>query len=385
MAHVIRFGKRSDFDRDLRKSVDAHFERTGTSTAGGWRMWLKTAFLLSSLAGVVTAFLTLPFSWGLTIGLAVICGLVMAGIGFAVQHDANHGAYSKKKWVNRLVSCSLDILGASSYLWQTKHNRIHHAYTNVSHVDDDLDVGKLGRFAPDHERLWFHRYQQFYMWFLYSMLTIRWYFDDFVQLKNRRVAERTIKLPRGLDLAQFLFGKIFFLTWMIILPAIFVGVGPALVFYVLTEMVLGLTLAVIFQLAHCVESAQFVIPNHEGPTMLEVDFAQHQLAGTVDFARSNRLLTWYVGGLNYQVVHHLFPRISHVHYPAISKILQEVADRHGVTYRHVPTLRTAIAGHYRSLRRLGRGDDELAVAGVVEQTGQPASPTTELPEIAPAA
>lgn len=375
MSHVIRFGPRSDFDRDLRKSVDAWFEESGTSRTGGWRMWTKTAFLIGSLWSLIIAFWLLPFSWATTFLLAIPTGLVMAGIGFAVQHDANHQAYSAKRGVNRLVGFALDMLGAASYNWKVKHNRIHHAYTNISGVDDDLEVGGLARFAPGQERKGFHRYQHIYMWFLYSLLTVRWYFDDFMQIKQGHITNYPLKKPKGADLVQFLAGKVVFATWMWIVPAIVVGVGPMLVFFLVAEMVLGVTLAVIFQLAHCVESAEFIVPEAEGTTRLEADFAMHQLNGTVDFARSNRLLTWYVGGLNFQVIHHLFPRVCHVHYPKIAQILEEVAARHGVGYRHVPTLSKAIAGHYRQLRRLGRGEDEQVLAA--GQSGKvPASMTT---------
>lgn len=380
MSHTVRFSKRSEFDRDLRKATDAYFETQGISQTGSWKMWLKSAILLGGLATIVTTFVTLTPGWATTIALAVVCGLFMAGIGFAVQHDANHGSYSKNKKVNSIMGFSLDLLGASSYVWRMKHNRIHHAYTNVSGVDDDLDVGLIARFAPGQRRLAVHRFQHLYMWVLYGFLTLKWYFDDFVQVGKGRIGDRKLPRPKGLDLALFLGGKALFAGWMVALPLATVGLAHALAFYLIAEMVLGVVLAVVFQLAHCVESAQFVIPEAEGTTRLPMDFALHQLQGTVDFARDNRLITWYVGGLNYQVLHHLFPRVCHIHYPALSKILQEVADAHGVLYRHVPTLGQALAGHYRSLRRLGRGEDELALNGVIEATGQPAASTFSAPE-----
>ncbi|MGB1698810.1 MAG: fatty acid desaturase, partial [Nannocystaceae bacterium] len=121
-------------------------------------------------------------------------------------------------------------------------------------------------------------------------------------------------------------------------------------FYV--SFVQGVVLSVVFQLAHCVTETEFPTPAATDGT-LQTDWAVHQLQTTADFAPHNRFLGWYVGGLNFQVVHHLFPKVSHTHYPAISRIVADTAVEFGLQYHCVPSLREALRSHYRHLRGLG--------------------------------
>jgi linoleoyl-CoA desaturase len=126
-----------------------------------------------------------------------------------------------------------------------------------------------------------------------------------------------------------------------------------LLVYLLTSFVQGLTLSIIFQLAHCVESAAFPLPRH-GTARIENSWAAHQVETTVDFARHSRLLSWFIGGLNFQVEHHLFPRICHIHYPAISHLIEETCIGFGLRYNAHDTFRGALASHFRWLRRMGQ-------------------------------
>jgi linoleoyl-CoA desaturase len=233
-------------------------------------------------------------------------------------------------------------------VWRVKHNLIHHSHTNIAGVDDDLDAGPLARFAISQRRRRLHRWQHFYMWPMYGALHIKWVFvDDFVNLAQSRVAGHHLPRPGAAELVQLVGGKAIYFGYALVIPMLFHPIASVLAMYAIVAATTGITLAVTFQLAHCVEEAEFPAALTDG------GFADHQLATTVDFARRNRLLTWFVGGLNYQVEHHLFPRVSHVHYPALSAIVERVAFRHGIRYRANPTLRGAIASHFRHLRRLG--------------------------------
>jgi linoleoyl-CoA desaturase len=348
----VRFTTESDFHADLKRSVDRYFADTARSPRADCRMWLKTAVILAWAAG---SYLLLVFgdvaAWQRVL-LAVSLGFGMAGIGFNVMHDANHGSYARGRRANRLLGLALDLIGGSSYLWRHKHNVLHHTYTNVSGLDSDLGGNALLRFAPDQPRRPIMRFQHVYVWALYAVYPLGWWFvDDFQRVVTRRIGGREIPRARIGELATLLLGKAVFIGWAVILPVVVHPTWLVLPLAAATVATLGVTLAVTFQLAHCVGEADF----HDGGAALPVrDWATHQVTTTVDFARANRLLGWYLGGLNFQVEHHLFPKVCHVHYPALSRIVEATCAAHGVRYTAQPSLRAAIASNVRWLRKLGR-------------------------------
>ena len=348
----IAFLPSSPLYRDLRARVDAYFAERGLAPSGGWRITLKSAVLASFSLAVYLLFLlgggsaTEALLYGTGIGLGV------AGLGFCVQHDASHGAYSARPGVNRLLARVLDLLGGSSHVWRTKHNVIHHTYTNLVGVDQDLEAGVFARFAPGQRRRPIHRFQHVYMWPLYGLLTVKWmWVDDFVNVATGKLGPKDLPRPRGWEWVGFLGGKVLAFGWLLVLPIAFHGLWIGLLFHLTGHVVAGVTMATVFQLAHCVEEAEFPpVPTPEGE---RVEWAVHQLRTTVDFARGNPVLTWLLGGLNFQAVHHLFPRVSHVHYPALSRIVAEVCTEHGVRYRSNPSFVRAVLSHARWLRRMG--------------------------------
>lgn len=321
----------------------------------------KTALIFAWLIASYVGLLVFP-SWPLVIGFGISVGLAMAGLGMAVQHDGGHRAYSNHRWLNRASASVLDLLGASSYIWHHKHGVIHHTYPNIEGTDDDIDAGPFARLAPSQPHRPMHRFQHIYMWPLYGFLTVKWFLvDDFLNIALGRVGSHELARPRGAELAIFVVGKLVHLTWAIIIPVLVIGWFKALIFYIALTAACGVTLAVVFQLAHCVEEAKFVNPAaHAQPLVL--DFSAHQLATTIDFAPNNKLISWYVGGLNFQAVHHLFPRVSHIHYPALSGIVATTAQEYGVSYTATPTLGKALRSHYRWLRRMGSGESAAAAA-----------------------
>jgi linoleoyl-CoA desaturase len=249
---------------------------------------------------------------------------------------------------------TLDLMGGSSYIWRFKHGLFHHSYPNLSGADDDIDIGPLGRLAPGQRRRFFHGLQQYYLWAFYGLLTVKWNFvDDFKNALRGRIGSHTFPRPKGWELVNLLVAKLAFCGWALVLPALFHRWWVVLLFYALTSFVLGVTLAVVFQFAHCVEEADFPEPP-AGPQTMGTPWAIHQLRTTVDFARRNPVLTWYLGGLNFQIEHHLFPRICHVHYPAIAPIVQKVCAEFDVRYRANDGFFSAMASHWRWLRAMGR-------------------------------
>lgn len=350
---TLKFVGVHEFQGKLRKRVEQYFQTTGKPQRDCWQIYLKTAILLSSLAATYLLLVFAAQTWWQVMPLAVLLGMLMSGIGFNVQHDASHHALSSRPWINKVLSWSLDLLGGSSYVWAWKHNTVHHTYANITGHDDDINISPFGRMSPHQPRFSFHRLQHIYLWFLYGVLPIKWQlYDDFRDVALGRIGSHRFPRPKGGDLAVFLGGKAIFFTLAFVIPMMYHSVGTVLLTYLLTSLSQGVVLSTVFQLAHCVEEASFPMPSQTTGHM-EANWAVHQVETTVNFARKNWLLSWYVGGLNYQIEHHLFPRICHVNYPDLSKIVEETARECGVSYTAHTTLRAGLRSHYRWLRRMG--------------------------------
>jgi len=349
----VKFRKKSGLRAELNRRVDAYFEETGISSASeGAAMWFKTLFLITTLATAWATLMIFATAWWQLVALAVVAGFAMAGIGFCVMHDGSHGAYSKSKAWNRIMASTLDLIGGSSYMWRFKHNVLHHTYPNIEGLDDDIEAQPFLRMAEGQRYRPWHALQHIYLWAAYALLPVKWHFvDDYRSILTGKINGQSFVRPKGAELALFLFGKSFFYTWVLVLPLLYHSPLWVLAAYAIMASTAGVTLGTVFQLAHCVEGVEFT----EIPMSGQMDnpWAEHQLATTANFSPKSRFLTWYLGGLNYQVEHHLFPRVGHTHYPAISKIVQEVCAEFGVKHRTQPTLWNALAAHVGYLKSLG--------------------------------
>lgn len=349
----LGFSGDNTFQRELRRRVEADFRARGCAQRDAASMYAKTAIILAVFVAAYAGLVFLARAWWQALPLTLLLGAAMAGIGFNIMHDGGHQAYSERRWVNRLMAFTLDLVGGSSYIWQWKHARLHHTYVNIDQHDSDIDLGVLGRLSPEQPRRPWHRFQHIYLWVLYTVTAIRWHlYGDFRDILTGRIGKRPFERPHGWDLALFVLGKLAFFTLAFGLPLAFHPLGTVALFYAAVSAVAGFLLAIVFQLAHVVEEAEFPQPDSASGRM-EAAWAIHQLRTTVDFARDNRLLSWLIGGLNFQVEHHLFARISHVHYPAVAKVVETTCREFGVPYHAHRTFFAGIASHYRWLRRLG--------------------------------
>jgi linoleoyl-CoA desaturase len=352
---ALKYPASGAFREDLETRVAAYFDETGFARRGGGRMVLKTVTIVAWLVASYLALVFVATAWWQAVPLAISLALAMAGVGFCVMHDGNHGAYSRHAWLNKAAALSLNLLGGNAYFWHFKHNIAHHTFTNVTGSDDDFNVGPAGRMSPQDRHRTLHRFQHLYIWVLYALLAIEWQTTgDFRSLAKPGVADTTVARPRGWEQVYFWAGKALFYGLAFVLPLMRHSVLTVVGFYLLTGAVLGLTMAIVFQLAHCVQEARFPAPT-AGTRRLESEWFTHQVETTVDFARGNGLLTWYLGGLNFQIEHHLFPKICHLHYPALSPIVEDVCRAHGVRHSSHVRMRDALRSHVRFLKKLGSG------------------------------
>lgn len=341
------------FFNELKRRVDAHFEASGRAsnqTPPG--MLVKTAVILVwFVASWVAMVFLAQNAWQLALA-CVSLGLAMAGVGFSIQHDGGHTAYSQHRWVNRLMASSLDLLGGSSYLWHWKHNIVHHSHTNITGLDMDIDLRPLARMSPEQARRAGHRFQHFYIWPLYAFLAVKWHFvDDFVSLVRGRFGEQRFPRPAGWSLAGLIAGKLVFVTWAFVVPLMVMPWWQVALCYALWSATLSLVLSITFQLAHCVEGTHF--PETE-PTGEKMEWAVHQVVTSANFSLNNPVVTWYVGGLNHQIEHHLFPRVCSYRLPELAPIVQRLCAEQGVPYVVNASTAGAIASHARWMRALGQ-------------------------------
>jgi linoleoyl-CoA desaturase len=341
----------------LKKRVDGYFASQKIKKQGNRRLYIKAVVLLSMYVTPFVLMLTMGFSPGIQLALWSLMGFALAGIGMSVMHDANHGAFSKNKRLNYLMGHTLNLLGGSVTNWKMQHNVLHHTYTNVANMDEDIDDKLLMRFCPHSERKPYHRFQFIYVIFFYSILTLYWVTGkDFVQYiqyrKHRKFCED--KKSHVQKLLQILALKVGYFFVALYLPIAIIGlpVSTTIIGFLLMQGIAGFILALIFQLAHTVEGTIHPLPNEGG--IIENDWAMHQLQTTANFARKSKLISWYVGGLNFQVEHHLFPYISHIHYPQIAEIVKETAQEYGVPYIENRTLFCAVLSHFAFLYQLGK-------------------------------
>jgi linoleoyl-CoA desaturase len=349
----IRFNENTEFQHTLRQRVELFFKETGLRQRDCPRMYLKTLVILSAFALSYGLLVFAAKTWWQAVPLAMLLGFSAALIGFNIQHDGGHKAYSNRQWINKLMAMSLDMVGGSSYVWRWKHAVFHHMYVNIKGHDTDIDLGFFGRLSPQNKRLAFHRWQHWYLWPLYGVMGIKWhFFDDFRDVAVGRMGENRFPRPRSWELLWFFAGKALFFTLAFIIPLLFHPFWIVVLFYIVSVAVTGVVLSVVFQLAHCVEGAEFPVPDSD-TGQIHNTWAVHQIESTINFARNNRLVCWLVGGLNFQIEHHLFPRVCHTNYPAMSKLIKQTCNEFGIRYTESPSFRSGIASHYRWLRRMG--------------------------------
>lgn len=348
--------KDSEFTSTLRNRVANYFKQKNVTRFGNRTMVLKTIVMVSVyfipfifiVSGSIQSMLLYLILWSLM-------GLGMAGIGLSIMHDANHGSYSKHQKFNKILGLLLNVIGGNAVNWKIQHNNLHHKYTNITGVDEDISRVGVLRFSPHEPLLKIHKFQYLYAWFLYALMTISWVTKkEFVQLIEYKKRDLTNSYGSFTSLFTKLFvWKLFYFAYILALPIIFSAAPLAYVIvgFFIMHFISGFLLSVIFQTAHVVPENEFPIPDENGS--IDSAWTVHQLRTTANFAHKSRFFSWAIGGLNYQIEHHLFPSICHVHYRNISEIVKATAHEYGFPYKTEKTFLHAILSHAKLLKVLG--------------------------------
>ncbi len=363
MYKVTFNNKNKVFFNALKANVDQYFIDNKIEKTGNWKLYLKTFVLIPVSVLIYCALLFLPLNifWGVV--LSGLFGFTLASIGFNIMHDACHGSYSKKGWINEVMGLSMNALGGNAFFWKLKHNIVHHTYTNIDGIDDDIAKSPIIRQCESQVWVPAHKVQHLYLMFVYSLSSLFWIlFMDFAKYFGRKINGVDAWKLKPINHLVFWLTKLNYALFFVAIPIYFWGVAGWLAGFFIMNMTLGVILALVFQLAHVVEKTEFEHVPLDTTKHLESAWAEHQVKTTCNFAMGNPFINWYVGGLNFQIEHHLFPKISHVHYPAISKIVQEKCKEFNLPYNYYPTMWGALRSHFRFMKYLGQKPAEIAVA-----------------------
>lgn len=350
----LRFTQRRNFQKTLNERVNAYLRSNHIPARDVPAMYLKTAVVVAWWLGTYLLLLLGNLPPLVNIVLCLVWAMAIASVGFNIMHDANHGAYSNSPLVNRLVSLSAEMLGMSGFRWRTKHNVWHHTYTNIAGFDDDVETFGLMRLTPRAPWKPFFKAQVWYFPVIYSMIAFDFFLRDFMMVLFGKSDANHVypKMSTG-DMVTFWAGKLLFILIMFVLPQLVFPWWQVLIGFMIVMLTVGLVMGVVFQLAHINGDATFPEPVGK-PQHIENEWAVHQVETTVDFAPKNRLLSFYVGGLNFQIEHHLLPHVCHVNYPRLAPIVRATCEEFGIRYTSYTTWREAFACHLRELRLLGR-------------------------------
>ena len=355
MAKITFDNRNNLFYLSLKTAVDQYFETKRIKKTGDWRLYIKTVTLIGA---AIVIYISLMFFTMSALPALLLCGLLgytFACIGFSVMHDANHGSYSTKPWLNDAVGLTANALGASSFFWKQKHNIIHHTYTNVDGIDDDIAKSPIIRQCESQKWVPAHKVQHLYLLPIYALSSIFWlFFMDFTKYFTRKIYTTEAWKLTPKNHLIFWVTKILYFTFYMIIPAIVWGFGPWLLGFMVLHIVMGITLSLTFQLAHVVENTEFENVALDETKHVETAWAEHEVRTSSNFAMNNPVVSWFVGGLNFQIEHHLFPKVSHVHYPAISKIVMEKCKEFNLPYNKYDTMFGAVASHFRVMKSLGK-------------------------------
>ncbi|MDX2046155.1 MAG: acyl-CoA desaturase [Chitinophagaceae bacterium] len=354
MSRITFNNRQNHFFNTLKSSVDGYFQKNKLKKTGNWKLYLKAVILIPLAIVIYISLLIFPLHWFAALLLCAVLGFALACIGFNVMHDACHGSYSTRSWVNNLFSLSMNVLGSAAFIWKLKHNIVHHTYTNIDGIDDDIAKSPVFRECKTQRWHPAHRFQHYYIFLLYGFSSLSWVFGtDYKKYFSQKVHNTPFKKMNFKEHIIFWLSKILYMVIYIIIPAAVWGWGAWAIGFITMHFVLGFVLAIVFQLAHVVEHVEFEAVG-KSPKKIENEWAVYQVKTTADFAPKNKLITWLTGGLNYQIEHHLFPKISHVHYPAISNIVKEACRKFGIEYHYFPTMMAAVASHYRLMKEMGK-------------------------------
>mmetsp|Transcript_27356 Transcript_27356/g.58761 ORF Transcript_27356/g.58761 Transcript_27356/m.58761 type:complete len:479 (-) Transcript_27356:89-1525(-) len=354
------------FERDIKNEVFKIVRRGREFGTNGYFFrafcYIAFFFFMQYTFATSTTFFTYSNWWESGIATAVAFGVAQAFIGLNVQHDANHGAVSKKPWVNDLFGFGTDLIGSCKWNWMAQH-WTHHAYTNHDEKDPDSFSSEpmfaFNDYPLGHpKRKWWHRFQGVYFLFMLGLYWLSTVMNPQVlDLRQRGAQYVGIQMENDFIVKRRKYAillRAIYISLNFISPAINNGFSLATFgIIMLMGMSESFTLSILFSLSHnFVDSDRDPMADFkktgEGVCWFK---SQVETSSTYGGAVSG----WLTGGLNFQVEHHLFPRMSSAWYPYIAPKIREVCKKHGVNYAYYPWIHQNLISTFTYMHRAGTG------------------------------
>lgn len=349
--------EKSLFYSTLKANINAYFDNNKIDRTGGSRLIFKAIVMLSLYLIPYAFILSGQFTGLQMFALSIIMGIGVAGVGMSVMHDAIHGSFSVNPMINKFFGASLYLLGGNVYNWEVQHNKLHHTYTNIHDLDEDITGKFLLRLSDSDKLKAVHRFQHIYAFLLYSLMTISFLWKDFkeIPLYNKMAKTGLVNVFPNREKIILVLTKVLYILFIFVLPMMLLDITlwQWLVGFMAMHCTAGMILSTVFQMAHVVEGVNQPSLNETGN--IENAWAIHQLKTTANFAGTNKLLSWYIGGLDHQIEHHLFPKISHIHYPALMDIVKKTSEEYGIVYNNKQSFTKGLKSHIHMLYDLGHG------------------------------
>ena len=350
LSHISHVMNSSAFNKDLYLAINQYFDGNGISRFADGQMVAKLVIAGVWWAGSLALLLTIsssPTSFVLLYGFHLFSHLFIL---LNIAHDANHSAIVKDGVLKNALRYSFDLCGISSYMWRLFHNHQHHNHMNVTGEDDGLVSHGLLRYTPHLKHRFFHRYQHKYLFLVYSFFSLDYIFvKDFEGFFFPFLNGLKEKKHPKIEYVKLFLLKLGYIGYVLVLPIYFLGFSASLVLlsFVVWQLLIGVIGATIIQVEHPLRLNEF--PKSKSDYE---HFIYHVFATTSDHSIDSFVANWFYGGLHLHVVHHLAPRVCHTHYRPLTRLVQEVAAKHGVYYKRNKTIFDAIREHYMHLRNL---------------------------------
>lgn len=350
----IKFGTEGkEFGEDVKRRVAAYFSDNNIGTKANGLMIFKSLLLIALF---ITSYYMAVFADIrplFKLFFAISFGSSMAFLAFNIGHDASHNAYAKNNRVNSILAYTMNLCGINQYIWNIKHNLSHHSFTNIPHADMDNENVGVARITRFHKWKPVFKYQYLYLPFLWPFFGMFLIFvKDFQLFAMTRMGNSQYESHPIREWVILIVSKLIVVTYIFVIPLMVIDLPywQILLGILVLFMCMGTLLTTIFLFVHLIENTPFPEEDKEGK--IKDHWMLHQLKVTTDYSPFNPILTFFSGGLNQHVAHHMFPNYCHVHYGAITKIIQQTAKEHGYEYRYQSHWK-AFKSHIRFLKKMG--------------------------------
>jgi len=362
------FPPMSEFYVSLKKKIEDYFIEHKTNPRIYWEMLIRTFFLIT-MALSLHYYSVISPSLTLSLVCAACSGIAYALLSFMPVHEGSHASTGNSPLGWRVLGAVHDFVnGASFYTWCHQHFLGHHPFTNVTTGETTEDAIDPDVFTndPDIRRIKPHqtwrnhyRFQQFYVPLLYGLLGVKYRINDVMITYFTKMNGAIRMNPMNTwHSVMFIGGKSFWFFYRFVLPAFYIPLWKVALLFVVADLVTSYILAFVFQVNHVIPQAKW--PTVDRTTgMVNLDWAEMQVCTTLDYAHDSWFTTFFTGGLNYQVTHHLFPYISQLHYPHIAPIIKQHCKKYNIQYHVLPTFWDAFKAHLHYLAVMGHGHSDF--------------------------